>query len=382
MVFVIKMNISVVGPTYPYRGGISHYNTQLCKSLNRKHKINCISFKNLYSKFLIKLFYKADIDFKDKTSKEKIQFPAKEIIDTINPFTWLSAFWEIRKNNPELLIFHWQSPYFSLVYFTIMFLARIFTRAKILLICHNVLPHESRFADKLLTRLTFSQADYFIVHSKEDFNNLKRSIPNKPTKLGFHPTYTLFNLTNSTKEQAKKELNLTGKVLLFFGFIRKYKGLDYLLKALPLVLKKIKVTLLIVGEFWESKKEYLAEIKKFGPAIRLVDKYVPNEEVEKYFSASDVLVLPYVSATQSGIVQIAYGFNKPVLVSDVGGLPDVVFHNKTGLIFKSKNIKEIAESIISFYEKNKENEFIENIKKEKSRFSWENYIKIIESFKK
>jgi len=377
------MKIISIGPTYPYRGGISHYNTLLCKHLSKNHKVKCISFKKLYSKLLIKLFYKTNIDFKDKESKELIKFDAKEIIDTTNPLTWLNTFFEIKKQEPDMLIFHWQTPYFSLVYFSIMFLIRLFTKTKILLICHNVLPHEARFIDKLLTKLVFLNVNYFIVHSKDDFTKLKILKKNTNAKLGFHPIYDMFNTKKFDIKKIRKELELKNKVILFFGFIREYKGLKYLIKSLPRILKKINLDLLIVGEFWE-KEEYVNLIQKLNlqKNIKIVDKYVPNEEVGKYFNIADVVVLPYESATQSGVVQVAYGFNKPVITTDVGGLKDSVLNNKTGFIIKPKDSIELAEAIIKFYKQKKEKGFIKNIKKEKDKFSWDNYIYLIKSFLK
>lgn len=371
------MRIIVIGPTAPYKGGISHYNTLLCKTLSKRHKIELISWKRRYPKFL----YPAEQ--LDNESKKRISSDARFILDCLNPLTWLKVFFIIKNKKPDLLIFHWVSPFHSPVFTTISFLTKHFTNTKIMLICHNVLPHEIRFLDKFLTQIFFNNADYFVVHSKEDLGNLRNLRNNAKVKLGFHATYSVFDIKKYNVKDVKNELGLKDKVILFFGFVRKYKGLEYLIKAMPLILKKIDLDLLIVGEFWNDKKEYTSLIDSLGvnKNIKIIDRYVPNEEVSKYFSVADIVVLPYLSATQSGIVQIAFGVKKPVITTSVGGLPDVVRDGKTGFIVKPKDESEIAKAVIRFYKDGKNREFVRNIIKEKDRFSWDRYIRLIESFK-
>lgn len=378
------MKIAIIGPTYPYRGGISHYNTLLCRSLSKKHDVLSISFKRLYLDFLIKLFYKQKIDFKDKTSKKVIDFKANEIIDSVNPLTWIKAFFEVKKHKADLVIIPWWTPFFAPCFYFISLLIKMFTKTKILFLCHNVVPHEGRIIDRIITRFVFKNANYFITHSKEDARELKYLIKDAKVKVAFHPSYDVFKFGDISKEKAKKLLNIKGNVILFFGFVRKYKGLIYLIKAMPLVLKKLKLKLLVVGEFWKdvSKDEIEKEINKLGikENVKIIDEYVPNEDVAKYYRASDVVVLPYLSATNSGIVQTAFGLERPVIVTRVGGLPEVVTDNKTGFVVRSKNYKEIANAIIKFYKEKKENEFIKNIKHEKEKFSWNRMVETIESF--
>lgn len=375
------MKICTIGPTYPYKGGISHFNTTLCNNLIKQHEVFAISFKRLYSRLLVKFFYKMDIDFKDKMSKEKIEFEAKEIIDSVNPFTWLKAFFYIEKQKADLLIFHWQTTYFSFVYFTIMFFVKLFTKTKVLLLCHNLLPHEPRKIDKFLTKLVFSKADYFLVHSEKDAISLNNLVFESNVKVGFHPLYDIFKKANLDIKKEKTKLGLGKRIILFFGYIRPYKGLLNLIKAVEIVLKKIDITLLVVGEFWGEKEEYIEEINKrnLNNQIVIIDKYVPNEDVANYFEISDVLILPYLSGTQSGVLQIAFALNKPVICTDVGGFSEVVTNNYTGFVV-DKSPEELAEAIINFYEGGYDKKFVENIKKDKNRFSWNNYIKIIESF--
>ncbi len=375
------MKIAVIGPTYPFVGGISHYNTELCRNLSKKHKLILISYKRRYPSFLY-----PGRDQIDKKSNKKIKIDNVEyILDTINPITWIKAFLRIKEENPDLLIFHWVTPFMVPMFLTIFFFVKKLTKTKILGICHNVLPHERTALDLFLARLVFRNVDYFIIQSREDFAKLKEIVSRfKAIRYNPHPIYDVFIFQDLPKDEARRILDLPAKakVILFFGYVRKYKGLMYLIRAIPKILEKMpNVQLLIVGEFWEDKEKYVKEIKRLGIGnnVSIIDKYVPNEEVGLYFSAADVVVLPYISATQSGVVQIAYAFNKPVITTNVGGLPDVVENNKTGIIVEAKNSQKLAEAIITYFEQNKEKKLKKIIQKTKWKFSWEYLEKKIES---
>ena len=370
------MKICVIGPTYPFRGGIAHYTTLLVKNLRKKHDVVFFSFKRQYPQFLFP--GRTQID----NSKVIIKVEAKPIFDSMNPYSWLAMFYKVKKLRPELLIFNWVSFFFAIQFAIIAFLTRKFTRTKVLMICHNVKQHEARPGEKVPTKLAFKNADYFIVHSVEDSNNLKQLVPNALVKKTFHPTYNFFKFENIEKSEAQNKLCVSGNVILYFGFVREYKGLMYLIWALPMVLEKVDVHLLVVGEFWEDKRKYLEQIKnlKIGENITIVDRYIPNEEVGLYFSAADTVVLPYISATQSGIAQIAFGLNKPVITTNVGGIPEVVEDGKTGFIVPPQNSKALADAIIHFYENKNEEEFVNNIIKEREKFSWDRMVEVIESF--
>ncbi|MEW6097204.1 MAG: glycosyltransferase [bacterium] len=372
------MRICLVGPSYPFRGGISHYTTLLFRDLKKRHEVKFYAFKRQYPKFLFP--GKLDKDPSDVTIREE---GVENILDSMNPISWWEVFWKIRKYKPDLLIFPWWVSFWTPQFWTISFLIKLLTSTEILFLCHNVVQHESKWIDRLCTRLVLKKGDYFIVHSQEDLENLKKILRGAKVKKTFHPTFEVFKCESIDKKEAQKKLKIEGRVLLFFGFVRQYKGLKYLIEALPLILEKIELTLLIVGEFWKDKEESLERIKELGltEKVRVIDEYIPNEAVGLYFSASDLLVLPYTSATQSGIVQIAYGFNKPVVVTEVGGLPEVVEHGKTGFVVKPQNPKAIAEAVINFYKEKKESEFVANIAKIKNKFSWQKMVEVIESFK-
>ena len=247
---------------------------------------------------------------------------------------------------------------------------------KKMFICHNVFPHERFPLDRFLTKLVLRQGNCFVTQSKLDTENLLSIEKNAQYIEAVHPTYNVFKFENMSKKRAREILDISQEesVLLFFGFVREYKGLKYLLKAMKLLKQSEKqFRLLVVGDFGDDRQDYMDLIKQCNiqDMIEIYDGYIPDREVEKYFAASDLVVLPYESATQSGIVQIAYGFEIPVVVTNVGGLPDVVQNNYTGYVVPPKSPEALAEKIEEFFSERKGNEFIKNIKQEAYKFSWE-----------
>ncbi len=367
-----KKKIVLIGPVYPYKGGISHYTGLMYKALCKKYDVIMISYKFQYPKILYK---KEQKDYSNDCFKiDDTQY----LIHTANPLNWVQTAGKINALHPELVIMQWWHPYFSPCYWT---LCKCLKNIKTLFICHNVFPHERFPLDKSLTKAALKQADSYIVQSKMDALNLKTIVKNPLYRQTVHPTYNAFMIENMSKEEARKRLgiSLKQKVLLFFGFIREYKGLKYLIEAMPSIVNRIADTkLLIVGDFTnsESKKQYEEMIAqmKVKDCIDIYDGYIPDKEVEKFFVASDLVVLPYISATQSGIAQIAYGFGKPVVATNVGGLPDIVSDRKTGYIIESENKDMIRDAVTDFFEQNRAEMFAEGVKKEAYRFSWEKMV--------
>ena len=369
------MKIALIGPTYPFRGGIAHYTTLLYRHLKNRHRVAFFSFTRQYPKLLFP--GKTDID----PSLSTIQEPGVErIIDSMNPVTWLSVAWKIIKSGPNILVIPWWVSFWAPQFWVISFLVKIFSNTKIVFLCHNVVEHESNSVDKILTRIVLRNGDGFIVHSEEDKNNILAMFPRAKVQKTFHPTYEVFDLGNSNANHVRKRLGIDGNMVLFFGFIRPYKGLKYLILALPEVLSQVKVTVLVLGEFWKDKDEYLRMIKGLGLEnnIVIVDQYVPNEEVQDFFSAADLVVQPYVSATGSGIVQTAFAFNKPVVATEVGSLPEIIEDGKTGYLVPAEETKELARAIVTFFVERKSEEFSKNIEKVKYRFSWDRMVDCIE----
>lgn len=369
-----KLKIVLIGPVYPYKGGIAHYTSLMYRALAKKHETKMLSYKMQYPKLLFK---KKQRDYSNDMFKiEDTEFR----IHTASPFNIIGVGKYIRKWKPDLVIIQWWHPYFAPCYYI---LSKCLKRIRILFICHNVFPHERFPLDKNLTKLALKQGNCYIVQSKQDEEDLKTILKNPVYERTVHPTYNAFKYEDMTREKARELLKIKPeeKVLLFFGFVREYKGLKYLIKAMPLIKDKLtNVKLLIVGDFGEDKQNYLDLISKYRVenVIDIYDGYIPDREVEKYFVASNLVVLPYESATQSGIVQIAYGFEKPVIVTNVGGLPDVVTDGKTGYVVEAQNPNKLAEAVVKYYENDMESEFIEGVKDEAYRFSWDRMVEIIE----
>lgn len=365
------MKIAMIGPVHPYKGGIAHYTDLLCRALREDgNEVQLYSFKFQYPKLLYKK------PQKDMKSSGFGTNDADFCIHTLNPFNWIKVAGRIKKQKPELIILQWWHPYFAPCFWSICKLLR---REKILFVCHNVFPHERFPLDRLLIKWTLGCGRYFITQSKMDARDLLSVKHDAVYRVTPHPTYGMFCKQGMSMSKAREQLQIDQgqRVLLFFGFVRKYKGLQYLLEAMKLLKERdFKVQLWVVGDFGEDKDEYVEQIRRFEieDQVQMVEGYVPDDEVEKYFAASDLVVLPYLSATQSGIVQIAFGFEKPVLVTEVGGLPDVVTNGKTGYVVEPRSAEMIAEAIMDYYINNRREAFVSQIEKEKDRFSWKTFV--------
>ena len=368
------MKIVLVGPFPPFRGGISDLNVALAHHLSKRHVVHAINFTTQYPKVL----------FPGKTQLKKgdhaLEVDSIRCLSSINPFSWRKAANKIIDLEPDLVLFSFWLAFFAPAFSGVAKKIKKYLDANIMAICHNIIPHEEHLLDTRLTKRFFCFIDSFIVLSKKVENELLNIVPGAKYKYSPHPVYNIFKNTLS-KEQAKAELNIaTKKVLLFFGLIRKYKGLDILINAMEKINNELDdYTLLIVGECYENKAKYTDLIKNAGITdnVQCHYSFVPDNEVGKYFSASDVVVLPYKSASQSGIVQIAYNFDTPVIVSNVGGLPEIVDEGKTGYCVEPSS-NAFAKAIKAFYDKDNINELNSNISDYKSQFSWDGIVNAIE----
>ncbi len=353
--------IVLIGPVYPFKGGISHYTGLLARSLREEFDTEVISYSMQYPKLLFK---KEQRDFKNDSFKvENTHF----WLNTANPFNIIATARKINAMKPSLVIIEWWHPYFAPCYRILSSLIK----AKVLFTCHNVFPHERFPLDRFLTRLTLRGGDYFILHSSKEASELKTIIKNPKYIINMHPTYSAFNFHDQPEKDSPE------KVILFFGFIRPYKGLKYMLQAMKSL---DDVKLLVVGDFGDARAEYDELIASLGieERVEIHDGYTPDREVEKYFAAADAVVLPYIDATQSGIVQIAFGFEKPVIATRVGGLPEVVNDGKTGILCESRDPDELVKAVRKFYSM-KENgfDFKAEIKADSERFSWKHMVQSI-----
>ena len=363
----MRRKIVIIGPVYPYKGGISQHTGMLYRELVKYNDVTMISYKLQYPKLLFK---KGQKDFKNDALKiDNTEY----LINTANPFNWISSAKKIRRLKPDLIIIQWWHPYFSPCYWA---LCKMLKKYKKLFICHNVFPHERFPMDRFLTKHVLANGDGFIVHSKQDEKDLLSIKNNAVFNRTVLPVFNSFKINNLSREDARRQLDIQDdeKILLFFGLVREYKGLKYLLKALPQIVKDIKkIKLFVVGDFNGDKQKYLDITDELGMEsfIEIRDGYVPDAEVEKYFMASDLVVLPYISATQSAVVQTAYSFEKPVIVTNVGGLPEVVKEGETGYIVEPENSTALASAVLRFFNENKADEFKNAIQKEAERYSWE-----------
>lgn len=374
------MRIAIVGPVYPFSGGIAHYTALLHSSLAERHEVKVISLSRQYPSILV--------SGKRQTDRSGVRFSvpnAEPIIDSMNPITWFRAARRIKAFAPDLVIIQWWHPFFAPAFKTIAGLCRKFT--KVLFLCHNVAPHETGGTARKLTRSALSRGSCFIVHSEEDQRNLQTLLPGAQVRKARHPTYEVFaqgplSELAGTKAQARSELGLNPdeNVILFFGLVREYKGLRYLIQAMPRVLASIEAKLVVAGEFYESYDKYVRLVKELSVEnkVHLLDGYVPNEAVAHYFLAADVVVLPYISATQSGIAQIAYGLDRPVITTNVGGLTETVRDGETGYTVPPLNSDAIADAIVAFFQQNKAEEFAHNIRVFREVFSWDRMVETIE----
>lgn len=373
-----KQRIVMVGPVFPYKGGISHYTGLMCKALREKYHVTMVSYKMQYPKILFK---------KEQRDYENDSFAVDDTrywLHTANPFNIILSAFKMKRKRSALAVIQWWHPYFAPCYWILIKVLKLGLRkCPILLVCHNVYPHERFPMDKFLTRLVLKQADYYLVQSQKDEADLLGIIENAKYRRVVHPTYGVFNMSGIDRYEARKKLKISQSdpVILFFGFVRKYKGLHHLLRAMPEIASRMPhIKLLIAGDFGEDKEEYLNEIETYAisESVILKEGYCPDKEVELYFLASNLVVLPYEEATQSGIAQIAFGFRRPVVVTDVGGLPEIVTEGRTGYIVPPLNPKALADAVIRFFTEKKEEEFSVNIGREERRFSWEKMTQEIE----
>jgi glycosyltransferase involved in cell wall biosynthesis len=363
------MKITVLSTAYPLRGGISHFNGLLYKELIKKNEVNVVTFSRQYPALL----FPGKSQLEEENEIEKI--PSEQIVDSINPLNWLKIGHRIRKEEPELLIFKYWMPFFAPCFGTISRIVKRNRKTKILVICDNVISHEPKPAEISITKYFFNNADCFILLSEKVKADLLKIKPKAIYKVLPHPIYSNFG-NPVPKAEAKKRLNIMDdKLILFFGFIRDYKGLDVLLNAMPELKEKINVKLAVAGEFYGGKEKYLGLIDKLNlkDDVYLFTDFIPTSEVKYYFSASDIVILPYKDATQSGIVQIAMNFKKPVVASDAGGISEVVLDGKTGFLVEKENPSRLAAAVIKFYDEKKEEEFVHNIEIEAKKYSWEKF---------
>ncbi len=364
------MNIVIIGPAHPLRGGLASYNERLAKQFQDEgNKVSIYTFSLQYPSFL----FPGTTQFSSEPAPVDIKINV--CINSINPFNWIKIGNRLKKEKPDIIVVRYWLPFMGPCLGTILRRVKKNKHTKIVCIADNIIPHEKRLGDKPFTKYFIKPVDAFITMSEKVLADLKLFHVTKPAKFVAHPLYDNFG-EKISKEQARHQLGIKNEelIILFFGFIRNYKGLDILLDAMKLLHNRqtpnSNLKLLVAGEFYEDRKSYDEQIERLGikDSLILHTDFIPDSEVKYYLCAADVVVQPYRNATQSGVTPLAYHFEKPMIVTNVGGLPSLVPDGKVGLVAEP-NAASIAEKIIEYFNKG-EDYFLPHLKEEKKKYSW------------
>lgn len=365
------LKIFIIGPAYPLRGGPAKFNENLCSELNKAgHNAQIISYSLQYPNFL----FPGSTQFETNGEAPK-NIKIHTLINTINPFNWIKTANFIKKEKPDFILFRYWLPFFGPSLGTIARLVK--SKTKVLALTDNIIPHEKRIGDEKFTKYFVKSCHGFIAMSKTVLNDISKFSDTKNKAYSPHPMYETYgNIV--TMEEARKKLNLNAndKIILFFGLIRHYKGLDILLEAISHPeIKNLNIKLLVAGEFYENKQPYLDLIEKYQLQHQLIlhDKFIPNEDVRYYFCASNLVAQTYRNATNSGVTMVGYFYEKPMLVTNVGGLSEIVPDQKCGYVVEN-SVTKISEKIIHYFTEDKEKEFTENVRQEKKKYQWFGFI--------
>src|SRR2546427_2555374 len=341
------MRVAFLGPTHPHRGGISHYTTLLARAFARSDETHIVSFSRLYPG----IFFPGATQFDRSADAILPPVEPERLLDSVNPLTWRRTGARLRELNPDLLVVPWWHPFFGPSLGAAARAARRGSLPKRIFLCHNVEPHEATPIDRWLADYGLGAADGFLVHARSEAERLNPRARGRPIRVHPHPSYEIFSERRPTREAARAAIGAAGRVILFFGYVRPYKGLADLLEALRIARRDSWDHLYIVGEFYEARARYEAALQ--DPALAgkttVVDRYVANEEVAAYFAAADLVALPYRSATGSGIAQVAFGAGVPVIATRTGGLEEVVEDGVSGLLVEASRPVDLARAVEKFF---------------------------------
>jgi glycosyltransferase involved in cell wall biosynthesis len=364
------MKIAVIGPAYPFRGGIAHYTTLLAAHLSVEHDTRLYSFKRLYPTWL----YPGRSQI-DPSSKPLADVEARRWLTPWLPWSWRRVAQDWRAWQPDWVVIQWWVPFMAPM------TAWLLNRARRLgihstLICHNVLPHEKRLIDAELIRFALGRADQLVVHGQPDRDRALHLQPQAHVKVATLPSYAGLRTGDWTRDRARAELKLTRPTLLFFGFVRPYKGLLDLIDALPAVLNEIDVEVLVVGEIWGDAAPYHDRMRALNLAdrVRFVDRYVSNEEAALFFAAADLAVLPYRDATGSAVLQLAFGLSLPVVATRTGGMSEAVEDSVTGFLVDPGDVAGLARAIVRYFREDRADAFRAAIVQQRDRFGWDRLV--------
>lgn len=373
--------VTIIGSAHPLRGGgLATFNERLAKAfMDEGYSVKIETFSLQYPSFL----FPGKTQYSEDAAPQELNINVS--VNSINPLNWLKVGRRLRKEKPDLIVLRYWIPFISPSLGSIARLIRKNKHSKVVAIADNVIPHEKRPGDTLLSKYFIHSVDGFVTMSEAVMEDLNQFDQKKPRLFNPHPLYDNFGNSVEVQEARKKiGIPVEGKYLLFFGFIRDYKGLDLLLEAMcDMRIKEEGIQLIVAGEFYSGEERIRAYIQKhqLEDQLFLHTDFIANEEVRYYFSAADLVVQPYKTATQSGVTQVGYHFEKPMLVTNVGGLPEIILHDKTGYVCEV-DAMDIAQHILYFFSKNKAAAFAPFIKEEKKKYSWKSLIDSILSVAK
>ncbi|WP_205509800.1 glycosyltransferase [Longitalea arenae] len=370
--------IVIIGPGHPLRGGLATFNQRLCKQfIDEGHTCSIYSFSLQYPSFL----FPGTTQYSTEPAPADLEIYS--VINSVHPLNWLQVGNALKRIQPDIIVVRYWLPFMGPALGTILRRARKNRHTRIIAITDNIIPHEKRPGDVAFTRYFLNSCDAFITMSEKVMNDLRQFEKNKPAQQVLHPLYDNFGEPVS-KEDARKKLGLPvdEKIILFFGFIRKYKGLDILYDAMSVLKQQAKPDspvpkLLVAGEFYEDVKPFQEQIQRLGIEENLIQRtdFIPDSEVKYYLCAADMVIQPYRSATQSGVTPLAYHFEKPMVVTNVGSLPTLVPHEKVGLVCEPEPAS-LAAAITRYFELG-EQHFIPHLRIEKEKYSWHNLVNTI-----
>jgi D-inositol-3-phosphate glycosyltransferase len=363
------MKIISLGPAHPYRGGLASFNDRLALQFAAEgHDIQIVTFSLQYPKLL----FPGKTQYTDGNGPSGIKII--RLLNSINPFNWIITGRRIRKEKADILLIRYWLPFMAPSLGTVARLVRAGRKTKVICIFDNVIPHEKRIGDKLLTSYFVKSIDGAVVMSQTVMDDLTLFRSDIPVKLSPHPLFDTYGEKRVRSEAlGALKLDPDSLYILFFGFIRAYKGLDLLIEAFSdSRLRNSKLKLIVAGEFYEDSSPYKILVEKYHLENDIIffDHFIKDSEVPLFFSAADLVVQPYKSATQSGVTQIAYHYEKPMVVTEVGGLREIVPHGKCGYVVLPEP-KAIADSILDFFENTRSKQFTEGVRNEKEKFSWD-----------
>lgn len=360
--------VVILGSAHPLRGGLATYNERLAREFqNQGSEVKIYTFTIQYPS----IFFPGKSQYTSSPAPEDLSI--ERAVNSVNPLNWIRVGRKIRKEKPDLLIFKFWIPFMAPCFGKIARMVKKNGHTKIAAIIDNIIPHEKRPGDKMLSNYFVKSVDGFVAMSDSVLHDLEKFDQKKKKIFCPHPLYDNFGAAIPKKEAiGKLGLDPEYNYMLFFGFIRGYKGLDLMLSAFAESLKtNDRLRLIVAGEFYTDSKPYFNQIEELGIKDKVVmsNDFIPDEKVVEYFCAADIIVQPYKDATQSGVTQIAYHFNKPMIVTNVGGLAEIVPNDRVGYVVKPE-VSEIAEAINKFYSLGKEEYFTANTIVEKEKYAW------------